>query len=263
MKKIISMMMALAMVLALAIPAFATGGDDNQQQGNNNDQQQQNENQEEDTGPTFSEDNSGSAHTFTLTAHTETPTVKVYVPTSTSTDLLVLNPYALSYKFSQEEDAPSYQEQIITKPIYVGSNSNVPVLLSMNVKATTGGNAVLATKSVVADSKVTTNSVFIWGQVVDAGKNAAVPTTEPTLATAYDSSAGKSGNMILVAADVTRTGLYTFPASADITAAANNAWACVKFTGDAVKAPTTPWASGDTVKLDLTFTFTPSMNTAG
>lgn len=234
MKKIVSMVLALAMTLALAIPVFAED-------------------------PTFAAANA-DGHTFSLAGDTKTPTVKVYVPAANAAnDKMVLNPYALPYKFGTETE--SHNDQVITKPIYLGSNSDVPVIVGMKVVATPAGDVVLASKSLAGDTKTTTKSVFIWGQVVGAGTGAAVPTTEPTtFATAYDATAGKSGDMILVAAETTRTGLYTIPASADTTAAANNTWACVKFFGDAVKAPTSAWAATDKVDLAITFTFTPSMN---
>lgn len=238
MKKIISMMMALAMTLALAIPAFAS------------------------SDVTISTALNTNGHTFNVTGLTKTPTIKVYVPTAGATDKLVLNPYALSFKFDDENaNETAKKDQIITSPIFLGSLSDVPLVIGMNVKATTAGNVVLATKSLAEDTKTTTNSVFIWGQVVDAGTSATLPTVPTTFATAYDTTEGKTGSMILVGADVTRTGLYTIPACTATTGAANNKWACVKFFGDAVKAPTTPWANTDKVDLAITFTFTPSMNT--
>jgi hypothetical protein len=245
MKKFISMMMALALTFALAIPAFAG---------------------EVSSGSSRTFSASGSAslaasgqYQFNMGAAVNIPTINVYVPTAnTNTDKVVLNPYGLKYTLDGEE----LTDQIISTPIYLGSLSNVPLKVGMNVKATVAGNAALGTKSFAEDTKTTTNSVFLWGQVVDGGSGASVDlTATPSgFASAYDATEGKTGSMILVGADVTRTGLYTIPAADDATDTTNTNWACAKFFGDAVKAPTTPWANGDTVTLAITFTFTPSMD---
>lgn len=240
MKKVISMMMALALTFALAIPAFASS-----------------------SSRTFSASGSaslasGGQYTFNMEAFTQTPTINVYVPTATTNDKVVLNPYGIKYTLDGED----FTDQIISTPIYLGSLSNVPVKVGMNVKATVAGNAALGNKSFAEDTKTTTNSVFIWGQVIDAsvtGASVDLTQTPSGFANAYDTTEGKTGSMILVGADVTRTGLYTIPAADDATDTANTEWACVKFFGDAVKAPTTPWANTDTVTLAITFTFTPSM----
>jgi len=240
MKKVISMMMALALTFALAIPAFASS-----------------------SSRSFSASGSaslvsGGEYAFNMGAAVQVPTVNVYVPTANAqVDKVVLNPYGIKYTLDGEE----LTDQIISTPIYLGSLSNVPVKVGMTVKGTVAGNAELATKSLAGDTKTTTNAVFIWGQVVNGGTGASVDlTATPSgFATAYNTTEAKTGSMILVSEEATRTGLYTIPAADDATDVSKTEWACVKFFGDAVKAPTTPWASGDTVTLNITFTFTPSM----
>jgi hypothetical protein len=194
-------------------------------------------------------------------AFTQTPTINVYVPAVADNDAkLILNPYGIEYTLHGDK----FKDQVISSPIYLGSLSNVPLQVGMTVKATTNGNAALATKSLADDTKTKTNSVFLWGQVVKGPTGASVDldAVQSGFATAYDDNEGKTGSMILVKAGEagsTRTGLYSIPAAADATVEAKTEWACVKFFGDAVKAPTTPWADGDTVTLAITFTFTPSM----
>jgi len=246
MKKFISMMMALAMTFALAIPAFASSVRE---------------------VSTFSA--SGSAalassgqYNFAMTGSLKVPTINVYVPVSGDGDQIILNPYGLKYTLGSQANLT---DQVISTPIVLGSLSDVAMKVGMTVKATTAGNAALATKSLAEDTKTTTNSVFMWGQVVGVSGESDKVTALPTFATEYDETAGKSGDMILVKAGdtgSTRTGLYTIPPSSDPTDVAKTNWACVKFSGNAVKAPTIPWANTDKVDLAITFTFTPSMNEA-
>jgi len=241
MKRIMCMIMALAMTLALAVPAFALNSGD------------------------FVEP-TGSAGQRTLAAVTQVPTIKVYLPAAdTNTDKLILNPYALPVSSGAVISGGSddLTDQVISKAIFLGSSSDVPLKVGLKVVATTGSNVVLASKSLAGDTKTTTKSVFLWGQVVDAGEGANVPSIPTSFATAYDDTAGKTGDMILVRAGtdgVTRTGMYTIPAAADVADAATATWACAKFFGDAVKAPTEGWTESDTVALALTFSFTASMN---
>lgn len=241
MKRIMCMIMALAMTLALAVPAFAasvTSGD-------------------------FKDPSEVGQRT--LAAVTQVPTIMVYLPAAdTNTDKLILNPYALPVSSGAviSGGSDNLTDQVISKAIFLGSSSNVPLKVGLKVVATTGSNVVLASKSLAGDTKTTTKSVFLWGQVVDAGEGANVPSIPTSFATAYDDTAGKTGDMILVRAGtdgVTRTGMYTIPA-ADPNDVSKAKWACAKFFGDAVKAPTEAWAASDTVSLALTFSFTASMN---
>jgi len=258
MKKVISMMMALALTFALAIPAFAANPTSYSFNASSVSE-----------GGHYSINSAG--HNFTMEPDIQVPTVNVFVPASNqSTDKLVLNPYGLKYTLGTQTDL---QDQVISSPIFLGSLSNTPLIVGMTVKATHPANVVLASKSLAEDTRTTTNSVFIWGQVADAGEGEArseSSLSSVTFSEAYDDTEGKEGSMILVKsgdAGSTRTGLYTIPAVETSAVTAGNTaktqWACVKFFGDAVKAPTTPWASADKVKLAITFTFTPAMEDAG
>jgi hypothetical protein len=244
------MLMAMAMTLALAVPAFATTL----------------------TSGDFKDPSTVDLER-TLAAKTETPIIHVLVPAAdTNTDKLILNPYALPVTqntvISGGSATDTFKEQVISKALFIGSLSNVPLKVGMKVVATKGQDVVLATKSLAGDTKTTTKSVFLWGQVVAAGTGNTVPTTIPTFASEYDATAGKTGDMIQVgpsatdAAGVTRTGIYTIPAAenGNVNDAAKANWACAKFFGDAVQAPAEAWTSSDTVQLAVTFSFIASMN---
>lgn len=247
MKRFLCTLMALAMTLALAVPAFAVSVTSANFTGTGTD---------------------GSDVTRTLDGHTEAPIIKVYLPADTGTDKLILNPYGLKVSSSAVISGGSgdLTDQVISKATFIGSLSNVPLQIGMKVVATPASGVTLASKSLKDDTKTTTKSVFLWGQVVGADKGGTVPTLDKaTFSSDYDATAGKSGDMILVASGttgVTRTGMYTIPAAESTTDISKVQWACAKFFGDAVKAPTSPWTSSDTVKLTVTFTFTASMNEA-
>lgn len=109
MKKFLSVVLALTMALALAVPAFASGTTD------------------------IGLDGLAEGATIEVTGETKTANVKVTVPT---TSKVVLNPYELSYEVSQGN---TDTHQIISAPQYIVNESDLPVKVSTTVTGTIEG----------------------------------------------------------------------------------------------------------------------------
>lgn len=246
MKRFVCTLMALAMTLALTIPAFAASTL---------------------SAGSFNLNTSGTP-SAELQGITKAPTVQVFVPSESGTGL-ILNPYGLKVTLASTISGLTgdTSDQVFSKPLFVGSLSDVPLNLSVKVVATKGDNVVLASKT-LKGTTTTTKSVFLWGQVVDAGTTASgnkVPAVPTSFSSTYNAS---TASMIQVGPaatgtdGVSKSNIHKIPAAASTTDVSKATWACMKFFGDAVKAPTEGWTGADNVNLTVTFSFTASMNEA-
>lgn len=130
MKKVLSFILALTLVLALAVPAFAT-----------------------DTELDASTLANGA--TIDYTTSTEVGTISVTVPSSGE---MKLNPYGLSITVGSD----SISDPVISPLQFIVSDSDSKIKVSAAVTGTVSGNAKLATATTVnADPPLTTNSVFL------------------------------------------------------------------------------------------------------
>lgn len=128
MKKFVSMVMALVMVMALAVPAFAD--------------------------PLDATTIKDGAET-TLTGTTKAPTISVTVP---ATATFTFNPYQMTV---QDGDGNDVQDQFVSANQAVVNNSDVAINVSATVTADVGGEAKLAAKSA---AKATDNSVYVFAK---------------------------------------------------------------------------------------------------
>lgn len=166
MKKVLSLVLALALVLTLAAPAFATP----------------NVSAPDATTGLYGAENN-------ITGSTEAPTIAVTIPTTGS---VTVNPYKMTVSI----DSTNYTDQIISAPQFIKNESDVDIAIDVTTtgEVAQGSEAVFATNNV--GSTVTTKSVFLYFEIMAATDGS----TAPTWGTAYDS---KAANMVAVAAKAT------------------------------------------------------------
>lgn len=225
MKKVLSFVLALALVLALAAPAFAGGGS---------------------TPNVTAPDATTGAYgaNAEITGTTEAPTIKLTIPTTGS---VVVNPY----KMTVTVDSTDYTDQVVSAAQFIKNESDVDVAIDVTTtgEVGTGSEAVFATTTV--GPTVTTKSVFLYFEIMASTDDS----TAPTWATAYDS---KSASMIPVSAKAT-TKKDTIKLGAGDTTAT---YAAFHLAGNAATNPAKPWTATDTVNVKLAFTVRPAVATA-
>lgn len=228
-KKVATLVLAGAMALSMAVPAFAADTDLEQ--------------------------------STEITGTTQTPTISISVP---ATGAVVLNPYKMSVDLSEDQDGSEVvTNQIISATNYIKNKTDVALAVSATVTGKVAGEAVFATATTQGTKAVTTKSAFVYLEVIDTGAgedgDATAPATAPTDASwkAYDA---KAVNQVLLSAKaVTKANMLTVPA----VAADNSSFIAFRLAGDAASAPTKAWTSADTVSATIAFTFTPTVQATG
>ena len=235
-KKIASLFLAMVMVLALAVPAFAT--------------------------VTYSDKNSQSV---TMKSATTVPKVQISLPSGAAlTNTFLLNPYKVGYSVkigSDTEttvaaDAALTGAQVIS-PVQVISNAtNSKMQVDVTVTTTLGGNLKLMTADYAnADARQadTKNNAYLLVAMESKPAGTAAPTATSTV------TVSDANRIVLKAGDVKNTN-YLQPVAAADAEHPNFIW--VQFGGSMAEAPTTPWTDKDTATVAFAFTFTPNQNAA-
>ena len=214
-KKLVSTALAGAMALSLSVPAFAA--DTDLEQSTN------------------------------ITGTTQAPTIKITVPAAGT---VVVNPYKMSV--TPDGGSTAVTDQIISATQFIENASDVALKVSAEVTGTAAGNLAFATASTQGSRAPTTNSVFMYFEMLASDNNS----TEPTWATAYDS---KATTQILVSTKATKKAdMLTLAAGTGTAAASAGGYAAFHLAGDAASTPTTAWAAADKADVAIAFTFTPT-----
>ena len=146
----------------------------------------------------------------------------------------------------------STQAPIISATQFIENASDVALKVSAEVTGTAAGNLAFATASTQGSRAPTTNSVFMYFEMVASDDGS----TEPTWATAYDS---KATTQILVSTKATKKAdMLTLAAGTGTAAASAGGYAAFHLAGDAASTPTTAWAAADKADVAIAFTFTPT-----
>lgn len=212
-KKLVSTALAGAMALSLSVPVFAA--DTDLEQSTN------------------------------ITGTTQAPTIKITVP---ATGAVTVNPYKMAVSVGGSD----VTDQIISATQYIENASDVALKVSAEVTGTAAGNLAFATASTQGSRAPTTNSVFMYFEMVASDDGS----TEPTWATAYDS---KAATQILVSTKATKKAdMLTLAAGTGTAAASAGGYAAFHLAGDAASTPTTAWAAADKADVAIAFTFTPT-----
>ncbi|MDE6934378.1 MAG: hypothetical protein K2P26_02085, partial [Oscillospiraceae bacterium] len=175
----------------------------------------------------------------------QAPTIKITVP---ATGTVTVNPYKMAVSVSGSD----VTDQIISATQFIENASDVALKVSAEVTGTAAGNLAFATASTQGSRAPTTNSVFMYFEMVASDDGS----TEPTWATAYDS---KAATQILVSTKATKKAdMLTLAAGTGTAAASAGGYAAFHLAGDAASTPTTAWAAADKADVAIAFTFTPT-----
>lgn len=234
-KKVVSGMMAGALALSMAVPAFATD-------------------------ITNSEGLATGASTE-VTGTTTTPTIKVTVP---ATGGVVINPYKMSVKvdLTGGSNKVANTDQILSTPWYIKSESDVKLDVYATVTGKAEGNAVFASAELKGTE--TTNSVFMYLEALPATANSSADLEfdAPNWAGTFD----KTKHLVLAnnKAATMKTPIATIEA-AEFDGDVGEAGYAVKsgeytgvgfhLAGSVVANPTKSWASADKVSATVAYTF--------
>lgn len=234
MKKVLSVVLAISMVLALAIPAFASS-----------------------TEAEADEKTGVYGAKLEKDTEVEAPIIKVMVPAAAD---ITVNPYKMEVDVSAAQDgSDKKQDQIINPVQYIENQSNVGIKVSASLTATpaSGSKAVLATTSTQGKTSPTTKSVFLFleTEVVDSA------TSEPADDNWGTYDAKKTPNKVVAAAKAAAAKeVGTLAAGTGTAAASAGGFLAFRVCGDAASAPTVAWDSADVMSTSIAFTFDPVMN---
>lgn len=228
-KKLFSALLAAAMTLSLAVPAFAVDVD--------------------------IADKTATAEqkTITIEGDIQSPSIKVTIPAITG-NKVILNPYKLEY--TAEDDSKS-TEQVISTTQYLTNLSDTNVKVSATVTGVATG-ATFATTAISDSAKpVTTKQTFLYFEIFanDADN------TEP----AWKAYNPKAANQVLVSAKATTKSdmVVLAKAQADGSVADSLGYAAFRLAGDCAGDPTTPWDGTEAVSVKVAFTFMATSSAAG
>lgn len=248
MKKVLSLVLALAMVLTLAAPAFAS------------------------SGTTISgADKLATGASVKVAGETNVGVVKVTIP---SAGTMVLNPYGLKYSATVNGvDLTDKQDQVIYPTQYIASNSTAALDVTASVTGVVAGNAKLVAAAFDpvgehADGVKAPNNLFLVMQTADVAAAdtpteptwTALTTTEDLTDAAYVGDTNGYVHKLVVSTRGVATKVGKLAASADTTGTANT-YVAFRFTGLAEKNPDTPWTAADKVTATIAFTFAPTKAT--
>lgn len=241
MKKLMSLVMACAMVMALASTALAAETD--------------------------------LDHSTTLAGATQGMDISLTVLTTSQT--IVFNPYKIEVKTNAStgalaaDGAAAGNDQFIAKTQVIKNKTNVPLKLTatfaMTVEGAEGDVASIAKAAPAAT--VTAKQVYMYADfaVFDAKGEANAPVEPPDTrpeawltASRLVGAAGTSGEDGWTGGTKhAATGVVNIPAAAgkDNDAGAN--FVFIKLGGNATAAPTKPWTSADKVTVGLVYSFAP------
>jgi len=212
-------MLAIVMVMALALPAFAS--DDEYQ--------------------------------VEATGITAAPTIKVTMPKGMN---VILNPYKMSYTNSNLSISSATQATFISPAVSIKNESNVALKMEIKGGATPSDNlkVVDAANKVQTASAPGDKNVFIQLNV-EVDKNADVA-AGTTVATTTNKALSSSEGTLFGVSGTSDTRLsLTACAVSGTTVTPNYVW--LQFSGDCNSNPKEPYTADDTIGAALTFTFTP------
>ena len=241
-KKLLSLMMAVAMIATLAAPAFANGNNNNAGNGTS---------------------------TQTYNGTTALPTVTVTV--EGSGNALAFNPYGMSIStkiFPSTGSGGSVvsgdsTDQIVVPALYIKNQTVAPMKFGVKATATVQGNTVLSAKP--CTGKETTLNAFVMAEF-HQDNDLVVPATIwtadwSTTAKITETINEKFYPQIIPTADgKTAAALYSIDQATTASGGAVTPnYLIAKISGNLAGNPTGGWTSADTLKLVLEFTFTPGV----
>lgn len=226
-RKALSMILALVLILALAVPALAAEGDP----------------------LNVTAENYTDGGTLTVKGKLNEMKIQMEVPTSAE---LLFNPYGLVVDL---DGGLTTDNQVIFTPVTIKNKGNVDIDVGITAVAEVGDVAIATTKT-AAESATTKKTVFlevVATTVVDASADDAAK----TVATVKENGGATKMASIPKTAAKTPTSLGTLAAGidgddGDIADATN----CLVFAIDGALSPGS-WTNADAFNVTIAYTFTP------
>jgi len=230
-KKLFSLVMAVAMIAALAVPSFASSV----------------------VSGTGSQEGK-----VPLTGATALPTVKVTIPTSGK---VILNPYKMAVadagNSTEVAASNSIDDQVLSASHEIKNETQAPMKVGISIKATPSTGVELATKA--CTGKETTKSVFMFAELLYAGTEQKTAQNLKDLWAAPADVNDKCYPQIIASTEEKgNANFFTVPPAASASAPNYLYWT---IRGNAATAPEEKWTAADTVGADVVFTFTPDVLT--
>lgn len=254
-KKLLSLIMAVAMIASLALPAFASTA---------------NVVQTPDSNGVYS----GGT---TMGSQTRVAVVKVTLPLATNNaNKVILNPYELKLFTSTSSNTAANSgnqvladdnavadadgvasPQVITVPLEIKSESDVPLTVGLTAKATVGGETKLTATDVDQSAVDTDKNLFLYVDMLRTTDGSAVSDwTADTAPTWRDDSSKVNtdafSQVIPTAQGAKRENIISIPEGTA------GKYVYFKIMGSAAPSPKKNWTSSDTVSVELAFTFAPT-----
>lgn len=232
MKKMTSVLLALVMIFALAIPAFA-----------------------DDPAPS-------NVRNLAIDGEAVAPTITVTMPSGVA---LGLNPYKMKYAgatafFKNEKGS---QAQIISPIAVIENKSDVKldVCAAITATPTTGVTLVETAAEATSSGTVTAKNVYLTvqlGEAADKTGSGWKASTAPTAVVVQDDGKALYGldGTDAITTDTPADGTMK-AVSIDATDGKTANYIGFKFDGAAVDAPATAWTDADKINVSIVFTFNP------
>jgi hypothetical protein len=238
-KKLLSLVMAVAMIVTLAMPALATGG-------------------------------TRTGDKVEYTPSTKTPSVTVTMPSSPK---VILNPYGMSVTVVHATGAEATNEttgittssgQILSMTQYITNRTQSAMKVGVKATAVTSGGTILSAK--FCTGKEVTKTAFLVAELQYTGTTSGdgiLDTGWFTDVTSGDSSINEKcyPQIVPTTAGKLAPAIMSVPAAEipeNATAVAPN-YIAVQVFGNLATAPTDAWTDKDTATMNLEFTFTPTV----
>lgn len=199
---------------------------------------------------TASAASSGKAHrttVITATPTTQSPNIQVTVP---SMGKVYINPLEIPVSIN----STSTTEPIVSTPVSIGNQSNVPVRVDVSVigKVHDGSKMSLSSSST---KRLTTTSkkAFIYLEMKPANSD---DPSDVTWDTAYNSKK----HIPVTSISRTKTNVITLAAGTSSGEVAEGGYGAFRLAGDVIKRPKIAWNDQDGLDVEVAFTFIPLPN---
>ena len=221
-KKLASLLMVAAMIVALAVPAF---------------------------GATATEKAVSSAtNSLTITATTNTPAIKMMVPSAVA---VVINPYGLNYSYTPAgaSAATTSDYKIISDVGAVKNLTQAPVKVQVKVAGTIAGGGAFATDYATAED-ATDKKVFMFIDTYASGSDVSAINWAP-----YNDMSKSEGSAYVIGTTEVTVPAVILKASTDGTNAVDVF--AFKLNGTTSgNLATGSWSTSDKITVKMNFTFT-------
>jgi len=244
-KKLLSLVMATAMILSLAVPAFAAGTNYWEPQTATTDQ---------------------ASQEIIFAAKTFVPTIKLTMPNIT-TDPMVLNPYKIDYAGTTATingtvtvNPANYADQVICPVYNIKNETDAKMKVKVATSTTATGVTMVSDHVDITESGKKALLQFVVGKTGVAAANLEANSNGAVYGRLDPYDLANNSVVTLNASTTTATEVATLASAVSGTTTTAN-YLQFQFSGELSRQPNTAWTASDTVSTTVTFTFSPISGT--